>query len=183
MARPTCGSFRPHGCRLPGAASPPAHERGTKGFAIETPNTQVVDQGTEFGVEADASLATRVVVFEGLVELWQLKSTNNPTLIKRLSQGEAIHVGQTGHLSRIIAVKHNPGKQDWSTGPSSGQDSVIRSVRDNIRDLGSSKYYEIVPGGLDDDQRAYVDRPHEWNGLDPNGLPDFLRGRRARGGV
>lgn len=33
-----------------------------------------------------------------------------------------------------------------------------------------------MPRGLDDDAPAYVDRPHEWNGLDSSGLPAFLRG-------
>ena len=31
---------------------------------------------------------------------------------------------------------------------------------------GSSKYYRIVHRGFDDDGPAYVDRNHEWNGLD-----------------
>ncbi|HEY2158952.1 MAG TPA: FecR domain-containing protein, partial [Isosphaeraceae bacterium] len=44
-------------------------EEGVKGFAIETPNTLIVDQGTEFGVEVDAAGQTDVVVFEGLVDL------------------------------------------------------------------------------------------------------------------
>ena len=47
-----------------------AHVDGrAKGFAIETPNTLIVDQGTEFGVEIDAAGQTDVVVFQGLVDL------------------------------------------------------------------------------------------------------------------
>jgi hypothetical protein len=49
-------------------------------------------------------------------------------------------------------------------------------VRDNIRGLGSSKYYQIVHHGLDEDKPAFVDRIHEWNGVDEGGLPGFLRG-------
>jgi ferric-dicitrate binding protein FerR (iron transport regulator) len=151
-------------------------EGATRGFAIETPSTLVVDQGTEFGVEVDASGKTGVVVFEGLVDLSRPKSAETPAEVKRLVQGEALRVDLDGVLSRIIAVERRPGDNEWSTGPSSDRDAVIRSVRDNIRGLDSSKYYQVVHHGLEDDAPAYVDRPHEWNGLDPSGLPAFLRG-------
>ncbi|AGA31586.1 FecR domain-containing protein [Singulisphaera acidiphila] len=151
-------------------------ESETKGFAIETPSTLVVDQGTEFGVEVDANGRTGVVVFEGLVDLSRPKSAATPAEVTRLVQGEALRVDREGGLSRIIAVERAPGNNGWSTGPSSEPDAVIRSVHDNIRGLDSSKYYQIVPRGLDDDAPAYVDRPHEWNGLDSSGLPAFLRG-------
>lgn len=147
-----------------------------KGFAIETPNMLVVDQGTEFGVEVDASGKTSVVVFEGLVDLSRPQSVDVPAELKQLVQGEALGVEPDGKLSRITAVARRPGDDGWSTGPSSERDVVIRSVYDNIRGLDSTKYYQVVHQGLVDDALAYVDRPHEWNGLDASGLPAFLRG-------
>jgi ferric-dicitrate binding protein FerR (iron transport regulator) len=151
---------------------------GAKGFTIETPSTLVVDQGTEFGVEVDDAGQTGVVVFAGLVDLARRGSAESatPTPIKRLGQGEGMRINLTGSLSRIVAVEHRPGDDEWSIGPSGDRDAVIRSVRDNIRGLGSAKYYQVVHHGLDDDVLAYVDRLHEWNGLDPSGLPEFLRG-------
>ena len=147
-----------------------------KGFTVETPSTLVVDQGTEFGVEVDASGRTGVVVFQGLVDLSSRKSADGPRRPRRLGQGE----GDAGRPGGRPEPDHRggtpPGDDGWSTGPSSDRDAVIRSVRDNIRGLESSKYYQIVHRGLDDDAPAYVDRPHEWNGLDPSGLPGFLRG-------
>ena len=110
-------------------------ESPLKGFSIETPSTLVVDQGTEFGVEVDASGRTGVVVFEGLVDLSRPKSTENPSLIKRLSQGEGMRVGRTGDLSRIVAVNRRPGDQEWLTTRSPSRDAVFRSVSDNIRGL------------------------------------------------
>jgi ferric-dicitrate binding protein FerR (iron transport regulator) len=153
-------------------------DAGAKGFAIETPSTLVVDQGTEFGVDVEASGQTEVVVFEGLVDLSRRGPAGGPmpAPIKRLGQGEGMRINPTGLLSRIVAVERRPGEDGWSTDPSAGRDAVIRSVRDNIRDLGSSKYYQIVRRGLDDDVPAYVDRLHQWNGLDSGGLPGFLRG-------
>jgi hypothetical protein len=39
------------------------------------------------------------------------------------------------------------------------------------------KFYEIVPGGMREDARAYVDRQeHEWNGLTEKGMPGYLIG-------
>jgi ferric-dicitrate binding protein FerR (iron transport regulator) len=147
-----------------------------KGFAIETPHTVVVDRGTEVGVEVDAAGRTGVVVFEGLVDLARPERDDADRPITRLAQGEGMRVDPAGLLSRIVAVERRPGDDEWSTGPSSDEDAVIRSVRDNIRGLGSSKYYQVVRRGLDDDAPAYVDRPHQWNGLDAGGLPEFLRG-------
>jgi FecR protein len=148
----------------------------TKGFTVETPNTLVVDQGTVFGVEVDDSGQTGVVVFNGLVDLSCGASADRLAPIKRLSQGEGLRVDRAGVMSRIIAVERRPGNDEWTTAPSADGDSVIRSVRDNIRGLDSSKYYQIVHGGLREDSPAYVDRPHEWNGLDSSGLPAFLLG-------
>ncbi len=148
----------------------------SRGFAIETPTSLVVDKGTRFGVEVDDSGRTGVVVFDGLVDLSHPGSAVRTAPVTRLVQGEALRVGRTGLQSRIIAVERRLGDDDWSTDPSSNRDSVIRSVCDNIRGLDSSKYYQIVRGGLDDDAQAYVDRPHQWNGLDAGGLPGFLRG-------
>jgi hypothetical protein len=87
-----------------------------------------------------------------------------------------MRIGRTGSMSRIVSVDRRPDLDAWSIGPSSDQDVVIRSVRDNIRGLGSSKYYEIVHEGLADGMPAYVDRVFQWMGLGPSGLPEFLRG-------
>ena len=54
---------------------------------------------------------------------------------------------------------------------------MIADVRDNIRNPKSPvKSYQIVHGGLEDDVLAFVDRFHQWNGFDSNGLPKFLAG-------
>jgi FecR protein len=145
-------------------------------FMIETPNTLVVDRGTEFGVEVDALGQTGVVVFKGSVELAHPKQADGQAPMKLLGRGEALRVGEKGRLSRIVAVDRRLGSDEWSTGASTDQDAVIHSVRDNIQGMESTKYYQIVRRGLDEDVPAYVDRRHEWNGLDSSGLPASLRG-------
>ena len=151
-------------------------EGGAKGFAVETHNTLVVDQGTEFGVEVDGLGRTGVVVFEGLVDLLSMAAAEDPQAVTRLGQGEGLRVDQSGERSRIVAIERRLGDDAWSTEPSTAREAVIRSVHDNIRGLGSSKYYQIVPGGFDEDVQAYVDRPHQWNGRFPSGLPPVLLG-------
>jgi ferric-dicitrate binding protein FerR (iron transport regulator) len=146
---------------------------GAKGFTVETPNTRVVDQGTEFGVEVDSHGRTGVVVFEGLVDL---APPGPDAAVRRLERGEAVAVDPAGRVTRIVRVERRPRGGPWTTGPSPGGAAVIRSVRDNIRGLESAKFYQVVPGGLHEDAPAYVDRVHEWNGLDDSGLPPFLVG-------
>ena len=53
---------------------------------------------------------------------------------------------------------------------------IITPVSDNVRSLETAKYYRIIPHGFREDCRAYVDRMHEWNGVDERGLPPFLLG-------
>jgi hypothetical protein len=149
---------------------------GAKGFTVETPSALVVDRGTEFGVEVDASGRTLVVVFRGAVDLSRNGPADSPTPAHRLVGGDAVRVDPTGPLSRVVVVERRPGDDAWSVGPTPDPNAVIRSVRDNVQGPGSSRYYQIVRRGLDDDAPAYVDRPHEWNGLDTRGLPGFLRG-------
>ncbi len=41
----------------------------------------------------------------------------------------------------------------------------------------TGKVYEIVPGGMREDAKAFVDRlHHEWNGVDTQGMPNYLIG-------
>ena len=53
---------------------------------------------------------------------------------------------------------------------------MITAVSDNVRSLETAKYYRVIPDGFREDCRAYVDRLHEWNGVDERGLPPFLVG-------
>jgi hypothetical protein len=145
-----------------------------KGFVIETPDAEVIDLGTEFGVDVRDGKHTDVVVFDGEVDVQRKrKKVEDP---QRLTKGEAVRVDTRGDLQRIVQVNRETQTDSWTVGESGSNDSVIRSIRDNIRDSDERKYYEIVPSGFDEDALSYVDRLHEWNGLTEDGLPAFLRG-------
>jgi hypothetical protein len=51
---------------------------------------------------------------------------------------------------------------------------VIVSVTDNLKSSDTAKYYRVVARGFREDCQAYVDRQHQWNGLDDRGIPPFL---------
>ncbi|MEA3207442.1 MAG: hypothetical protein QOE70_499 [Chthoniobacter sp.] len=139
------------------------------GFTIETADARVVDLGTRFGVEASADGRTSVVVFEGKVDVAR-DGTAQP---QRLTQGEAVRLENGKSAARIENVHRGARPDDWSLREGPG---LIRHVRDNLRASDSTKFYEIVEHGLVEDTRAYVDRDHQWNGMDAAGMPEILRG-------
>jgi hypothetical protein len=139
------------------------------GFTVETARTRIVDLGTRFGVDA-AAAGTDVVVFEGAVEL------HDPQLPaaapQRLVEGEGVHLASNGGAQPLMTIATGVEREQWSAGAG----GVIRSLRDNRRHPEALKYYQVVPAGLKEDTRAYVDREHQWNGVDAKGLPAFLQG-------
>ena len=152
------------------------NERG-KGFTIETPKAKVVDLGTQFGLDISEDGETQVVVFQGSVDLtYNRLETSGQTPSRRMVQGEALLVKNSGELQRIVSVARNQfldgvdGIHRLSSVP------VILDVRDNIRKAQSIKSYQIVHAGLEEDALCFVDRNHEWNSMEPTGLPEFLRG-------
>lgn len=145
------------------------------GFSIETPHANVIDRGTSFGISVDNKLQTDIVVYEGIVDLDVVGHGNQPR--RRLLTGEALRVNNHGDLSRIASVQGAGfvSLPQATTAPSRHV-SVIESVTDNIRLLETAKFNRVIPGGFDEDCRAYVDREHEWNGMGESGLPTCLLG-------
>jgi len=156
-----------------------------RGFSLITSVGDVIDYGTEFGLEVRRQGSADLVVFDGEVGF---KYPNLPAGHKsslelgskgelRLVAGQAARIKSDGSTERIVAV-------DSARFPRAAVDDlrasrrpvVIRGVTDNIRTPGAGPFYEIVHGGLAEDVRMYVDRTHEWNGVDEGGMPSFLLG-------
>jgi hypothetical protein len=149
----------------------------SKGFAIKTPEAKVVDQGTEFGVAARDDGKTDVVVFEGKVDVGETGRGLRET--KRLAVGEAARIDGEGSIDHIMQIGRDPVTGRWWTiDRPAPEDAVIKVARDNIPPNNGTKYfcYQIMYRGLADDVLAYVDHPHQWNGVTKQGLPEFLRG-------
>ncbi len=139
------------------------------GFTILTATTSVVDLGTRFGVNA-TDQGTDVVVFDGAVELQESKQRAGGN--QRMERGEALRLSSGGTQEPIFNITDGGQPEEWTDGAV----GIFRSVRDNRRPDSGRKFYQVVPQGMREDTRAYVDRDHEWNGLNGSGLPEFLRG-------
>jgi len=168
-------------------------EESAHGFRIDTPSSKVTDLGTEFGLSVDAQGATDAIVFSGKVALQYAqpradggsaarssasrRTARQMTEGRLLIEGEGMRIAQSGGAKRLVAVKSSdyPRPGDSREAPA-GSTPVIESVADNLRDGDTTMCYRIVHHGFDEDARAYVDRPYQWNGLNSEfGLPQFLR--------
>jgi hypothetical protein len=161
-----------------GALSARVEESG-RGFRIDTPNTRIVDRGTEFGLSIDQQGQTDVVCYEGMVEL-NYESTLDPSQSgrqDRLFQGEGLHIDSGGTARRLVySTDMLLPSAPRIRRPTIDSAPVIAAVRDTLRDTASRKSYRILRGGFDEDAQAYVDRPHQWNGVDRRGIPEMLKG-------
>lgn len=144
------------------------------GFAVQTPITRLIDLGTEFGVEIDEGGQTDVAVFTGIVDVGGGDQTSAKT--ERLFQGEALRVSDGGATERLTAFEDLKFPTPGASAAGTIRPPVIAEVRDNIADGHVKKAYRIVRRGLWEDSLAFVDRQHEWNGVDERGLPRALLG-------
>jgi ferric-dicitrate binding protein FerR (iron transport regulator) len=151
-----------------------------RGFVVETPDGEVTDLGTEFGLEVADRISTGLVVFQGLVDLrvGESEQISGASAVNRLSGGDGVRFSKSGQLDRIMSVMTTgDGTFQLLTGNEQNSNAIITQVSDNIRTGSMKKFYEIVPGGMREDARAYVDRQeHEWNGLTQHGMPKYLVG-------
>jgi hypothetical protein len=151
-----------------------------RGFVVETPDGEVTDLGTEFGLDVADEPGTGLVVFQGIVDLrvGETEQISDESPVSRLVEGDGVRFTKAGRLDRIMSViTSGDGMFQLLGGSEDAMASVITNVTDNIRTGDMKKFYEIVPGGLREDARAYVDRQeHEWNGLSSKGMPEYLVG-------
>lgn len=150
------------------------------GFVIETPAGRITDLGTEFGVAIREQGDTDVAVFRGAVDLTYgpRDSKLEPSVSRRLVQGQALRLDSDGVASRLVAINDTrfPNVNLGASTTGAPRSSIITNIRDNVRDGVDAKCYRIVPGGLREDAPAYVDREHQWNGIDAAGIPSVLLG-------
>lgn len=159
-----------------------------RGFVVETPDGEITDLGTEFGVEVVNGRETGLVVFEGSVDLRVAEgSASQAAHVARLVEGEGALFNKGGPLTRINSIVtgsvatfvNNNGQHLESRlppAPDSQPTQLIAKVTDNLRSTETKKFYEIVPGGLREDAKAYADSKHEWNGITAEGIPKYLVG-------
>ncbi len=147
------------------------------GFRIETPHAQVIDLGTSFGVAVTPGRRTDVVVYNGAVDLSVTSSKGNRDgTERRLVAGEAVSVAETGSLNRIANVEEGLFLPPPELRRRLDRRGPIQSVADDMVASDTAKYYRIRREGIREDSQAFVDRLHQWNGLDDRGIPECLAG-------
>lgn len=76
--------------------------RHSQGFIVRTPTTQVIDLGTEFGVEVDSAGETDVYVFTGLVALADPQEDPRTAELTEIAAGQGKRVDRQGKTSPLI---------------------------------------------------------------------------------
>jgi hypothetical protein len=153
------------------AAVPPR----AMGFTVITPTVEVVELGTEFGVEVDDRENSEVHVFQGLV-LAQLKSSGPRQAEVRIPAGKALRVGKHPTSNEVTNVPFNPEWRSEFAGKSKVH-AVMLSAKAN-----TGNTYRIVPGALIDGKRAYSEKVYDevtylrWVGVDGREIPRELIG-------
>jgi anti-sigma factor RsiW len=155
------------------------------GFRIDTPTANVIDLKTEFGVSAAEGGDTNVVVFAGEVEMHVASGDRKSKAVagalsdatdrRLLRTGDGLRVASKVNVSRLVAINTEEYPTSFSAADVPDRaEPAISAVSDNLREGDTSKCYRIVPHGLAEDMPAYVDRTHEWNGVDASGIPPFF---------
>jgi hypothetical protein len=143
-----------------------------KGFTIDTPAAAVIDRGTRFQVDAREDGGTDVVVYDGAVDVQ--RSIETSTIKTCLRQQEAARIDPQGNIVRLVHFEQEPMSDQWkAVRPLPAL--TIHAAWDNLWSTKEETHYLTNARGLADDCRAYVDHPHEWNGLTAEGLPKFLQ--------
>lgn len=157
-------------------------EKSGHGFVIETPDGEITDLGTEFGVDVSSGKDSALAVFEGVVDL-KISDSRSKTMtrVERLLGGDGVLFNKSGQLDRLKSIMTGDGAKFLVRGESSAvsfDNPIIVDVYDSLPLNSTKRCYEIVPKGMKDDALAFVDRlEHEWNGISRAGrMPKYLVG-------
>jgi hypothetical protein len=154
-------------------------EKTGHGFVVETPIGQITDLGTEFGVDLRQQGKAGFLVFEGSARVSEGATPEEVSQGEHLVGGEGVELAEGGARDRIsyVSTGNAPTFLRDNDAPAAGSSQIILSVTDNLNSKQTRKFYEIVPGGLQEDALCYVDRPlTQWNGVGPEGMPSYLGG-------
>ena len=109
-----------------------------RGFAVLAPSFELVDLGTEFGLNILEDGATEVHVFHGKVELYDVESKRDPATRRELNAGDALTVDRDGTSKPITARDKDfvtPTRLSQMTDArQQGQHRDWRAFRDSLRD-------------------------------------------------
>jgi len=120
-----------------------------KGFTVQTPSADVIDHGTEFGVEVTVGLGSEIHVFQGEVEV-KSRTADEDTL--RLFTDQATRVDEVAGSPAGIAVEPDRFLRSF--------DEPSANYAKRVRQLDPVLYFRMPPSN---DGRTLTDR--SGNGL------------------
>lgn len=141
---------------------------GGKGLIVRAHDTEVMDLGTEFGVNVSDNGRADVVVFDGEVQL-QKAAASGAKPWMNLNGGEAVRLDAARHATRIQAVYGEAGTNAWSLEASSDAETLVQSVSDNITLPDFQGYYRVMPRGMKPGAAPYGGKTPLWEA--PEGKP------------
>ena len=121
-----------------------------KGFTVVTEHADIVDLGTQFGVDVGGDSRARVAVFSGEVEVHSHEDTGRPRL---LEEGEGLQLDSEERTSRLMSV--NVADEQRPHRMLSGVERNY-SIRDNLTADQSMRFYGIISGGMREGMNVYT---------------------------
>ena len=137
------------------------YTESSKGFAVKTNHAEIIDLGTEFGVEVVGDQVT-ATVFTGEIEMTIPGGEPQP-----LSANQTARLAVDGNNRQFEIEDAVDPRFAGLLRP-----AIVTNVYVSLDGLEG----EVVPRGAVEDARVLTDRFYEMNGIDASGLPDELLG-------
>lgn len=142
-----------------------------KGFTVVTEHGDIVDLGTQFGVDVDGNSRAKVAVFSGEVEIHSRENEGGPRL---LEEGEGLSLDSAMNSSRLMSV--NVADEQRPNRRLSEDDNTFQ-IRDNLKSDESMRFYGIVSNGMREGVRTYTtQKAVRWWSDEGEAFPNELSG-------
>lgn len=146
---------------------------GGKGFTVVTAAGNVVDLGTNFGLEVERDGEARVAVFSGTVEFHPAESMSSQEVVT-LTEGEALRFSARAGLRRWQQIAL---AADRVGVPRVATTGVVREVHDNLGEGELRPFYAVIPKGMKPGALAFNDKPNPmWGAVPGEEFPAWLTG-------
>ncbi|MCM2372664.1 LamG domain-containing protein [Aporhodopirellula aestuarii] len=134
-----------------------------RGFAVVAPTVELVDLGTDFGLDILDNGSVEVHVFDGAVELFDVESNRDLATRRQLNAGDAVSVDRDG-ASKPIASRNadfvTPGRLN---------------LMSDVHQQKTHRDWQAFRDSLQDDPRVVAYFPFERNASDDRVLTGYGR--------
>lgn len=144
------------------------------GFTVATMESEIIDLGTQFGVDASARGTTDVVVFQGEVKVRPVSEASDSQW-QSLTTGQAIRMKRR-QAQRLYRVRMSEQLRDWSA-VEVREGDIIVGAADNVSEEQFYQFVGLAPGALTEGAKAFLGNAHAaWQACEGQDFPSFLEG-------